>query len=523
MQERTETDSLDARDYLRPAWERKWLILGFSLLVTAAAVAYSLSLPKQYTASTRLFLQSSALDQLLSGVSPEQTERTTLNQSKLLESESVARAAARKLDLKGDPESLLADFEATPEEGSDFLQVVATREDPKQAADLANAVAQAFGGLQRQAAQERAREALSAAERQLEAVRSDPQSIGEADEIRKTIRDLRLVTDLPASNVVQVDPAETPTAPSSPKPLRNGIFAFLISLLIAVAGAYLLGRIDRRLRRPEDIEAAYGWPVIGSVSRSDDPTPRDAGQNLISPALREDFRTLRTNLQLEGLDKPLRTIAVVSAIAGEGKSVVVRNLALVYGEAGMSVAVVEADLRRPTLAKMLSVEPRPGLTDALLGHQDLARLLQPARVASNGTRAAALHDAAEGRPEVATVVENAGDGVSVLTSGEEPANPPAVLASAEMRRLLENLADTHDVVLIDSPPLLVVSDIVPLIPAVDGLIVVSRLNRTSTDAAARLRTTLSRIPHARVLGVVANDRTADVEAYGYYRPPLGKI
>lgn len=188
----------------------------------------------------------------------------------------------------------------------------------------------------------------------------------------------------------------------------------------------------------------------------------------------------------------------------------------------MSVAVVEADLRRPTLAGMLSVEPRPGLTDALLGRHDLARLLQPARVASNGTRAAALHDADEGRSGGATVVENAG-GVSVLTSGEEPANPPAVLASGEMLLLLEGLADTYDVVLIDSPPLLVVSDIVPLIPAVDGLIVVSRLNRTSSDAAARMRTTLSRIPHARVLGVVVNDQTADVESYRYYRPPLGKI
>ena len=500
---------------MRPAWDRRWLILVFTLLVTAAVVAYSLSLPKQYVAKTQLFVQSSALDQLLSGASPEQTDRATLNQAKLLESESVARAAARGLPFEADPKSLLNDFEATPEEGSDFLEIVATREDPNEAADLANGVAQAFTRLQRQAAQERARQALNAAERQLDEVRNDPQGASQEAEIRKSIQDLRLVTELPVSNIVQLDPAKPPESPSSPKPVRNGIFAFLLSLLIGICGAYLLGRIDRRLRRLEDIETAYEWPIIATVAHSNDPAPRSGEQNLISPLLREDFRTLRTNLQLEGLDRPLRTIAVVSAVAGEGKSVVVRNLALAYGEAGMRVAVIEADLRRPSLARLLGVRPKPGLTDALLG-QDVAQLLQPARVAANGNQVAAAQDQG---PGYAAMLASVDGNVRVLASGEEPANPPAVLASNEMQLLLDNLS-AYDVVLIDSPPLLAVSDIIPLIPAVDGLIVVSRLNLTSSDAAARLRTVLLRVPHTRVLGVVVNDQTTEPAGYGYYGSPL---
>lgn len=519
MMERTDTEALDARDYLRPAWERRWLILAFAAVIAGAVLVYSLSLPKQYVASTQLFLQTSALDQLLSGASPEQTDRTTLNQSKLLESEAVARAAARQLRIGESPESLLGDFEATPEEASDFLTVEATREDPQEAADLANAVAKSFSRIQRQAAQNRASEALGIAKQQLEAARSDPTATSDVQEVRRTIRDLQLVTDLPSSNVVQVDPAEPPGSPASPKPARNAIFAFLVSLLIGIACAFLLGRIDRRLRRLEDVEAAYEWPIIATISRTPDPAPHSGEHNLISPQLRESFRTLRTNLELEGLDRPLRTIVVASAVAGEGKSVVVRNLALAYGEAGMSVAVIEADLRRPTLAGLFGVRPKPGLTDALLGRDHVSRLLQSAALATNGAQPAIAHaDPAPGGIALETVTGQ----VRVLPSGEEPANPPAVIASNEMKVLLDNLSG-FDVVLIDSPPLLAVSDITPLIPTVDGLVIVSRLNRTSTDAAARLRGVLARIPHARVLGVVVNDNSADVEGYGYYRPPIDRI
>jgi len=518
-QERTESEALTARDYLQPAWDRKWLILAFALIVTAATVIYSRSLPDQYVAKTQLFLQSSALDQLLSGVKPEQTDRATLNQSKLLESESVTRSAAKHLSFEADPEALLNDIKATPEEGSDFLSVSATREDPEQAQELANAVAHAFARIQGQAAQDRAAEALKAAEAQLKKVQGDPLQAGQEQELETTIRDLRLITDLPAANIIQVDPADTPTSPSSPKPVRNGIFAFLVSLLIGVAGAYLLGRIDRRLRRPEDIEEAYGWPVIATISHSRDPAPRNGEQNLFSQELREDFRSLRTNLELEGLDRPLRTIVVVSAVAGEGKSMVVRNLALAYGEAGMTVAVVEGDLRRPSLAGLFGVAPEPGLTDALLGRHELASLLQSAQVPAMGNQVVMTQDP---RPGVATMLETIESQVHVLPSGDEPANPPAVLASDEMRALLDKLS-VYDVVLVDSPPLLAVSDIVPLIPAADGVVVVGRLDRLSSDSAARMRTLLSRIPHARVLGVVVNDQTSDSGSYGYYRSPYNSV
>jgi protein-tyrosine kinase len=228
---------------------------------------------------------------------------------------------------------------------------------------------------------------------------------------------------------------------------------------------------------------------------------------------------LRTNLDLASLDKSLRTILITSAGPREGKSTVVRNLALAYRESGARVAVIDTDLRRPTLDRLLPVEREPGLINVLTGAETLERALQTAPVHVEGMETLIQMYSQNGNGN--------GHGASdlgrlaVLTAGPTPANPPAVLAAERMRVLLRRIADHFDVVLVDTPPMLAFSDAVPLVSEADGVLVVARLGTTTSDAAKRLMTRLERIPGANILGVVANDvgKRAQAQrnyAYHYY-------
>ena len=232
---------------------------------------------------------------------------------------------------------------------------------------------------------------------------------------------------------------------------------------------------------------------------------------------REPFRMLRSNLQLADLDNPLSTVLIASAVPGEGKSTIVRNLALAYREAGLRVAVAELDLRRPTLAQLFQVEREPGFTNVLIRGHGIGDALQPVV----GTTGQLIPDApahrAPGTNGAATAVETRGT-LAILTSGAILPNPSAVLAAARVAGVLEELKANHDIVLIDSAPVLAVGDTLALLPVVDGVVVVTRADSTTKDAAKRLASAVSHAPGARVVGVVVNDMREEQAGYlSYYR------
>lgn len=238
-----------------------------------------------------------------------------------------------------------------------------------------------------------------------------------------------------------------------------------------------------------------------------------------SKLLSEPLRRLHATLQLENMhahdrEGAPRSILFVSADAGDGKSTTVAGLALVEREAGRRVAVVEADFRRPVLAKMLNVGNAHGLADVLAGTLPTDTAMQQvARVspAISGDQASCAPAA------VATVVESADVGsLSVLVGGAEVSNPQALLARPAMAELLRSLSDEFDHVLIDGPPPLQVSDVLPLLSLVDGIVIVARAGHTRETSARRLMQLLTRTSSAPVLGVVANAVSrSDMEKYGF--------
>jgi Mrp family chromosome partitioning ATPase len=266
---------------------------------------------------------------------------------------------------------------------------------------------------------------------------------------------------------------------------------------------------------------------------------------------KESFRALRTNLLLR--EHPLRTILVVSAVPGEGKSTIVRNLAIAYREEGQRVAVIDGDLRNPSLSGLFGVHNGPGLIDVLTGGATLDEAMEEVPVHAEGLETVAkLRQAMSRRRElsadaagrqgrrsgVATATASdapSGNGVptangngtgkpdgpgwlSVLSTGPRPANPVSVIGSSRFHSLLDEIAAHHDVVLIDSSPMLSVSDVVPLLHLVDGVIVASRLSLTTRGAAAKLKESIARVPGAEVVGVAVN---AGEEPQGGYYPYYG--
>jgi Mrp family chromosome partitioning ATPase/capsular polysaccharide biosynthesis protein len=572
------SERADIREYLRPLLRRWWLVAGIAIAVAAISYLHFNSTPPRYTASTNLLIQSASVNSVITGQLNfgGDPERMANNQATLVQSEAVAERVAKAMGFRGDPRALLGAVSVTPIDKTDFIQISATTGNAQVAASIANEFAQAYKAVNAAEAKNEADRALKAARGQMAEMSPDTRQYAQlADKVER----LEVLRDLPSANVRQLDPAVPPAASQGPDPVRNAIFGFVVALLLGAGAAYALESLDRRIRRSTDIEPLYDCPVLTELPHAREPVSSIDGKLALPHSLTEGFRGLRTALQLKSSLEPrlggeeLRTILVASAIAGEGKSTVVRNLAIAYREAGVNVAVVDADLRKPSLSRMMVEDADPGLLEVLTGaveldeairHVDLhveglatiSRVQQamqdiqrpgpvpaaaapvPAATEASPAPGGALrrligaagdpHRAAPrpvSAPPVAAPATNGngngnGNGagrLSLLTTGSAPADPGAVLASRRFQMLLNELAQRYDVVLIDSSPLLPVSDALPLLSVVDGVVLTSRVGVTTRGAARQVVKAIRRVPGSHILGVVANDVRASEgrSAYGY--------
>jgi Mrp family chromosome partitioning ATPase len=323
----------------------------------------------------------------------------------------------------------------------------------------------------------------------------------------------QLESQLSLAGVAQVGTAKASPVPLSPTPKKNAIFGFVLGLAIASIAAFLLSRLDRRQRSLADVERVFEAQILTALPNVKSPIVTRDGQRGPAKPLIEPMRRLYTALQLadanvlqgERTTHP-RVILILSADSGDGKSTIVANLARVQADAGERVAVIEADFRRPVQSRLLGVDGSRGLADVLDGRLAMREAMQT--VASGPQRAPAQPVAEPpgvSTPGVSTIVSPNGSGsLSVLLGGGEADNPPALLGGPAMAELLRSVADDFDHVLIDAPSPLEVSDVMPLLPKVDGIVIVSRIGHTRDVSGERLMELLKRTASAPVLGVVAN-------------------
>lgn len=291
--------------------------------------------------------------------------------------------------------------------------------------------------------------------------------------------------------LVPVEPAGIPTSPAYPSRGRNYGLGTAAGLLLALGWGLVRERTDTRLRRLEQIEAISSQQALGVVPTAKALTARSrllAGRSARAAA--ESFRQMRTNLRFVSVDAPPRSILVTSSVAGEGKSTVAANLARVIASGGESVILIDADLRRPTLHTIFEVDEIVGLTQVLAGTVSVEAVMQ------------------------VTDHEN----LKVVTAGRIPHNPSELLGSQRMKALIDQLARDH-IVIIDTPPLLPVTDASLLAGSADGALVVCR---TARARKAHLQQSLRNLEavDGRLLGLVINGvnpgRGAMRDGYGYY-------
>lgn len=532
-------ENIGLQGYLRPLRSRWWIVLLIAVLAEGFTYQYFSGKPTTYVASTALLLQPPASS---SGDDPERAAR---EQAVIIGTRKIARRVAQELRTPGGLPGVVA---AAPSEGTNFLTLTARSSNPRSAVDLVNAYARVYIRYSGEAARAAARKARLAAERQLRAIPNIARNRESRSQLQASIQNLTLQESGAESSAEQVEPAVAAQSVKA-SPARNAIFALALGALLGLGIVYGLEHLDRRLKRLEEIDELFDRPVLVAVPGAPRAAKASSTQLKLEPPMTEAFRTLRTNLQLPGVSSggdlvaPPRTILVASALSGEGKSTVARNLALAYYEAGLRVVLVDADLRRSTLAENFGIAAEPGLAEVLHGAplgQALHVVWQTApdraqRAASSGLAAglpaATLGARAEHKPRsgplsalrrppqprvasppaASTPDANSSNGVadgslmSVLTSGRVPSDPAALLASGPFAAVLRDLEADHDIVVVDTAPLLPVSDAVPLLSAVDGVLIVSRIGATTRHAAGQLSDLLARIPNVNVLGVVAND------------------
>jgi polysaccharide biosynthesis transport protein len=521
-------ETTDAATIFAPLWRRKWLILAVGILVAGATYAYYKHKPAVYSATTQLYLGNGAEEQGLLNEKKTSSLNVT-NQTALINSSLVGEAARRQLRKEHDPAAVHGKARAKSTEKSEFITITAEARTPRAAAALVNATAQAYITRQHAGYLREIRGAIAVTRNQLRRIevgssRSSNTSKGKSSGTLSTAVTLQaaslntkinqLESDLSITGVKQIDVAKPSEARLlGPAPKKNAIFGFVLGLVLAAIAAYALSRFDRRLRGLADIEAVFGAQILAALPTVRRPLVLRDGQLAPAMPLNEPLRRLHTNLRLahlNGRETSPRSILFLSADAGDGKSTVVADLALVQREGGERVAVIEADFRRPELARLLGVNGPSGLAEVLAGEVDYGVAMQSAR-----TRSLAV-EPKDTDGGVSTIVQSESVGsVSVLVSGGRVANPPALLARPTMKDLLSSVADEFDYVLIDAPPPLEVSDALPLLTAVDGIVIVARAAHTGEVSARELMQLLSRLASAPVLGVVANCvPQKDMQRYG---------
>jgi len=511
---KTGTDELDYRRLMRLVWSRKWLVLACLVLAAGAAYGASKLQTPVYQAKASLLVQQKATEDLFdpgSGrIDSATQDRVVKTEIKVLESQPIEDVVTSRLGRK------VPSVHGGQETGTNILTVSASSTDIELARAAADAYAVAYIEFRRTQAVD---DVLAAAkrvdtlvqEKQKELDALDARIAGlkpsaeltalqarrlSTDGLRLTFKEkldqLQVDSAQKTGGAQLVEQAELPDDPISPKPLRNSGLGGLLGLLIGMGLVFLLDQLDDDLKSKEDVEAASGGlPVLGLIPDIEHWKGRSGA--LVSVATKEErlaaeaYRALRTSVLFLGLDRQMRSIQVTSPLQGEGKSTSAANLAVTLAQAGTRVIAMCCDLRRPRLHEFFGLSNERGFTSVLLGNDSLQAVVQQV-------------------PGIANL--------KVVASGPVPTNPSELLLSDRAASVITALQSQCDLLLIDCPPVLPVTDAVAMSQRVQGTIVVVAAGATGRRELRRTIEVLRQV-NAPLLGTVVNGITRGDSGYGY--------
>ena len=524
-----ETQYFGLAELLR-VFGRRWRwILGSIVVLTGLALFISLQQEKSYEACTKLLLRTPATDTALltdpNAQVPFFADRQVANQIQVIESAAVQSAVeeAYEGDLSvGDVSAEVSQI------GSDAVTLCTSSPEPEAAAELTNLYAekyieydqtQTLDSLEAANAQLEARIASVSEERDAvaapltaieEQIADDPGNTNLQQErlvlatqlqpaldaldnllalYTSTQENLALTQGLAPTDVAAVlTPAATPSDPVSPKPVRDGIIGVMAGIAIGLALALAREFLDQSIRTSDDLERALKgrYPLLGvipEVPAAEIAVVAGPGSHTV---VAEAYRALRTSVRFAEIDRPMKVLQITSGSAGEGKTTTAANLARMLTQAGHRVAVADGDLRRPTMHLLLGVAPSPGLAEVVVGERALA--------------------------EAITQVDPL---TYVLPAGASPPNPSELLGSTRAERVIAALAEEMDYTVIDTTPVLAVTDSIVVSRLADATLVVVRAGSTTRR---ELEHTLAALEQASapIIGLVLNRAPmGDRNTYGY--------
>ncbi|MBB2958500.1 polysaccharide biosynthesis tyrosine autokinase [Pseudoclavibacter helvolus] len=423
-------------DFLRLTG-RNWKTLAIGVIVgLIAAFGYTQVQPHVFAASSSGYVVSGPTDGFFSG--SEASIAKANSYLALINSKPVYdKIAANPNSGLAEGETLNGRLSAVVAPNSELIQVNATAGSPSSAVALANGALQAMADV---------------------------------------ITDMETQMGGGVSNVTvfPLEDATEPTTPVSPNLRNNLIIGGGIGLILAYAFVFLRKALDVKVRSSKDLAAAARVGALGRIPKSPQLMGKNRGTNDADAIAAESFRRLRTNLRFASIDEEIRSFVVTSANAGEGKSTIATSLAQVLAQSNTPTILIDADLRRPTVATVLGIDGKVGLSEVLSGQVSLEDALVASKI----------------------------PGLYVLPSGRIPPNPSEMLGSEAMKSIIK-LLSTEYIVVIDAPPLLPVTDAAVLSTRVDGVVLVATAGRTRREDVASARDMLDQV-NGRLLGTVLN-------------------
>jgi len=510
-----QTTELDLRDYVR-VLRRRWKLV---VLVVAGFIGVALLVSfiqtPVYSAHAEVFLEAPAGEDVFTGAAVRSDPgRALLNEVRLIEGDDVRKLVQERLG------STLP-VRARGVTNTDMINVTVESSDPTKAAVMANNYAQAYVDYRQQLKIDALRKTsdeldkrildltqqnltIDARIKEIKAAPSDQTdsevfslstqsnaNLVSQNSLKETLQKVEIARNLATAQATITEHATAPSSPIKPQPILNAMVAVVVGGLVGVGLAFLLEYLNESVETKEELERVLkSVPVLGTIPLVDGWKTREETRLISREAPRsaaaEAYRTLRTAIQFVGLNQPMRILQVTSPEAGEGKTTTLANLGVALATAGERVVIVCCDLRRPRVHEFFGLSNSVGFTSVLLGQRPVW---------------AALQDV-PGVPRL-----------RVLASGPLPPNPSELLSSDRTANVLASLQAEADIILVDSPPVLPVTDALVLFRRVDATLLVFSA-RTTTRKQATAALAMVQQVNGPLIGAVLNGVPSHA-GYGY--------
>ena len=505
-------DGIDLRQYVSLFWHWAWLMVLAAVVAGGAAYMVSKRMTPYYQSSTTVLVNEAPATKTTDYSSVMLSEQLTSTYAEMMAKDPVLNEVIGQLGLSMTADELKKLVSVAPVRDTQLIQVSVETTNAGLSAQVANTMATVFAKQIQDIQGERFAQSkatlegqMSDIEAQIATYKAQAEGAASADEREKldakvtqyreiynnlltSYESVRLSEAQSVSSVTQVEQATVANDPVRPKTLQNTLLAAVVGVMLVAGAIVAREALDDTIKTPEDITEKFGLPILGVINHLNG-SMKKGPITLEEPSspTAEAYRTLRTNVSHASLNGELRTIMITSAEPGEGKTTTLANLAVVMAQNGQEVIVADCDLRHPKAHVQFRLNNRKGM----------GNLFEQTSFVLDGSRQV-------------SGVKN----LSVVTSGSLPSNPAELLGSQKMKALVEAMEREADVVLIDTPPTLAVTDAAVLAPNTDGVLLVVKPGKTRGRAVKRMLELLGQV-EAKVLGVVLNDVSTSRSSYGY--------